>query len=367
MSLHSINTGQSVKEVKASQEFAIDKLVAQFDESVDSVIESPEKQVKMFDLLKEYNSEFIPLKFKTWSQKAKILGNVVAGIYAPLIHGFSGTVLKNIENGTLPPVILTPPRDAIPISVSIQTLAKLKGIEVEILMPHINRNTAGIANNQKTGVAKESPLLALHVRQLATGLSNGKMGMVELEPGIYGTTSLVMAERFKQEGLGKYVPIKFYGLGPNLSYVHAVLSGGKEWLAENAEESEQVDVGLISEMMVILDTMEELGMQGFYQSVEELELDNNGTVVPAIVASSQEEQEIAKVTNRAIEFTAAEYQNVPDTQIAAMLQKIPWLVEKSQKGFPFTLSEPIPSMDSKEEHFTKIRDSELFDYLPLTL
>jgi hypothetical protein len=50
-----------------------------------------------------------------------------------------------------------------------------------------------------------------------------------------------------------------------------------------------------------------------------------------------------------------------------MFENVPWLIEQSKKGFPFTLTSAIPSMDSKETHFAKIKQSGLFDYAKLII
>jgi hypothetical protein len=298
--------------------------------------------------------------------ETKVLANVVAGIYAPLIHGFATTVLKNIENGILPNIVIAPPRDAIPLANALKSQAKLIDSELNIIMPHINRNTAGIVNNQKNAIAQKSPLIDLLFDQTISSVKN-KNGFVEIETGIYGTTSLVMAQAFKSRGVEKYIPIKFYGLGPNLSYIHAILSDGKEWIAEKAEGDGLVDKENISDLMVLLDTMEELGMENYFKSVEELQLDKNGTVVPNIIPSSDKEQEIAFVTNQVICQTAQLYKNISVDEIKLMLNKIKILENISKEGFPFTFTSTIPSMDSKEEHYNKIKKLNLFDYPKLIL
>lgn len=360
MSLQSLNTGQGREEEKAASEFAIDLLLAEFHRAANSVIESEAKRQQMIALLKEFNPRYVPVNAKTSSAKAEVLAEVVAGIYVPFIHSFSQAVLKNIEKGIIPEDVIAPPRDSIPLAVSLKSYASLKGVEINILTPPVNRNTAGIENNQKPGQARMHPLMAKLFEQVKASM-NGTIGLTEIETGIYGTTSFVMAEEFKKRGLNEYVPIKFYGLGPNLSYVHAILSNGKEWLAEKAEGEGFVDNSLVGEVMVLLDTMEELGMEKFYQSVENLSLSSEGSVVPLIVPVSDEELEIAKVTNAVIQETAAKYDGIQPEEVAGLLRTIAWLIEKSIEGFPFTLTSPIPSMDSKGEHFAKIKISNLFD------
>lgn len=349
-----------------AQEFAIDRLLAEFHQSVGEVVSVPEKQGEMVTLLKQFNPKYVPLGEVGELDEKEVLVNVVAGVYAPLIHGFSSCVAKNIKEGLLPPVVLAPPRDAIPIAVSLQEQSRIQGVDVQLLMPHVNRNTAGIANNQKAELVDRSPFLDTHFDQLIHGM-NGKKSAVELETGIYGTTSLVMAEGFKERGLEEYVPIKIYGLGPNLSFVHAILSNGQEWVAEVAEEGGLVDLELARAFMVILDTMEELGMEKFYQSVEDLGVDDNGKVIPVIVPASEKELSIAQATNQVIKDSALKYTGLSPSYMLEMVKKVPWLTKQSTNGFPFTLTSPIPSMDSKKEHYNKVRNSGLFNYPKLII
>ena len=361
-------TDQKLKqtELVTSQELVIDRLLAEFHNSVDLVARNPEKYAQMINILKTYNPSFRPVQVETNFPKAEVLANVVAGIYAPLIHGYATTIVRNIKEGKLPNVVIAPPRDAIPLAIVIQTHADIQGVEVQLLEPHINRNTAGIANNQKDYFVEKSPYLDLLLDQTIQNM-NGSTGAVEVEPGVYGTTSLIMAEAFKSRKLSNYFPIKFYGLGPNLSYVHAILSGGEEWVAENAETQGLVKSLQVFELMVLLDTMEELGMEKFYESVEQLQVSKDGIVCPVIVPVSTEETEIAQVTNEVVSKTASQYANITSSEVKLLLDKVPWLVTNSQEGLPFTLVAPIPPMDSKEEHFTAIRNSKLFNYPNLML
>jgi hypothetical protein len=348
------------------QEYAIDKLLTEFHSCVDTVAADSEKFAQMTKILKAHNPYFIPIQIESTYPKVEVLVNVVAGVYAPFIHGFATTVVKNIREGKLPNVVIAPPRDAIPLSVAIKAQAEIQEVDVDILSPHVNRNTAGIINNQKGYCAGKSPYLDILLNQVVDSI-NGTNEVVEIEPGIYGTTSLIMAEAFKSRRLNHYYPIKFYGLGPNLSYVHAVLSDGKEWLAEKAETQELVNSVQINGLMVLLDTMEELGMEKFYQSVEHLQIDESGVVIPVIVPVSAEDVETANLTNEIIAQTALKYADLTPDEVKTMLDNIPNLVSISKCGIPLTLTEPIPPMDSKEEHYKHIRESGLFDYPELIL
>lgn len=347
--------------------FAIDYLVAEYQESVESMIRSCEKYKDMQSMLLEFNPRYQPLELVGSSRRAEVLANVVAGIYVPLIHGFTAAMIKNIACGVLPPTVIAPPRDAIPLAISLQEQANIQRVQIDIVKPPINRNIAGVCNNQKDQQIPRSPYLELLIDQLYANM-NGSNGILEIETGIYGTTSLVMVEEFKKRGIRVYVPIKVYGLGPNISYTHAVLSDGNEWIAEVAEK-DGLDgfQGLIGYMMTVLDTMEELGMERHYKSVEELYVDSSGMVCPVIVATTSEEVEVAVVTNTVVKDTAAAYADITSAEIRNLLEKVPWLIEQSKKGFPFTLTEPIPPMDSKEAHYAQIRASELFDYPSLIL
>lgn len=344
----------------------VDILTADFSLAVNSVVFKPERKAQMPLLLKEINSDFKPTKIESPFTEAEVLAEVVAAIYAPLIHGFTSTVIENIKAGKIPGTVMAPIRDAIPIVVSLQEMAKLKGVTVKILTPPINRFTAGIANNQKDYQPVKDPLFGQLIDQIMFSLDS-QAGITELETGIYGTTSLVNAKLLKEKGLTCFVPIKFYGLGPNLSYVHAVLSGGKEWLAEVTEAKGLVDPQQIAELMVLLDSLEELGMQNFCQMVEKLKLGEEGKVEPVISKVSSKQQAIACATNQAVRLTAKQYAGIGTRTVADLLEKVPQIVQLSKQGWPFTLKQPIPPMDSKEEHFKAVRASQLFDYPNLIL
>ena len=361
MSLNSINTGQGSVEQKASQEIVIDFLLSEFHKSLDMVASEEGKRNQLIEVLEEYNPIYEPIEVETTSERAKVLAQVVAGVYAPLIHGFTQTVLNNIKIGVVSENIIAPPRDAIPLAMSLKAMSDQLGIGINLMSPHINRNIAGIANNQKNQAVLRDPLIDIYFDQEKAKM-NGREALTEVETGIYGTTSLVTAEAFKLRGVQRYVPIKFYGLGPNLSYIHAVLSQGQEWVAGVAEEKALVNKSLIESLMVILDTMEELGMEKFYKSVEKLTTDSEGVVVPVIVPVSDEQLEIARVTNSVLVTTAESYLGILPEEILEMLGREGWLREQSKSGLPITLKAAIPSMDSKEEHFKNIRASKLFDY-----
>ena len=304
----------ALTEPATSQKFTIDKLLAEFHTSVDLVVGNSEKYAQMIDALKVCNPAFTPVQVETDFSKAEVLANVVAGVYAPLIHGYATTIVRNIKEGKLPNAVVAPPRDAIPLAVAIQAHADIQGVEVQLLAPHVNRNTAGIANNQKGYLVEKSPHLDLLLDQTIQNM-NGSTGAVEVEPGIYGTTSLIMAAAFKSRKLSHYFPIKFYGLGPNLSYVHAVLSEGQGWIAENAEAQGLVEASQVLGLMVLLDTMEELGMEKFYESVEQLKVGKDGEVEPVIVPVSAEETEIARATNEVVDQTAFQYANITSNEV----------------------------------------------------
>ncbi len=366
MTIEHLNNQVSIlMEPTTNQEFAIDRLLSEFHGSVNAVAGDPERYTQMLSLLKGFNPKFYPIEVNTKYPKAKVLASVVAGIYAPLIHGLATTVVRNIEEGNLPGIVIAPPRDAIPLAVALESQGLIHNCEIQIIMPAITRNTVGIANNQKGGVVEKSPHLDLLLDQIMQSI-NGP-NVVEIETGIYGTTSLVMAKALKARGLEGYYPIKFYGLGPNLSYVHAVLSGGREWIAEKAEVGGLVESSQISPIMALVDTMEELGMQNLYQSVEHLQVGENGLVEPVIVPVSDEKYEIARVTNDVIKNTVPVYKDIAPEEVRLMLKKVPWLIEQACRGFPLILTEPIPSMDSKEKHFMRVRKARLFDCPKLLL
>jgi hypothetical protein len=344
----------------------LDKLLAKFHQSVEVVSGNGEAFEQMCVALHEINPHFSPETYSSLPE-ANVLANVVAGLYAPLIHGFSKTVLENIHAGRIPEVLVAPPRDSVPLAVSLETMAEITGVGLTILKPPITRKTAGIPNNQSDEIAKEDPLFGLMINQTFNSHSISG-GITELETGIYSTTSLKVAHMLKELGIGEYVALKFYGLGPNLSYVHALLSGGNEWVAEKAESAGLVDAIQIAQLMVLLDSMEEFGMQNIYQTITKLKLNGSGKVEPVINTVDEKTLEIARATNQAIAHTSGKYLGVETGELSlGLLGSIPTLVTLSQQGYPFTLTAPIPPMDNKEAHFANIRAAQVFSYPKLIL
>lgn len=360
------NSMQILTDMAQVSESELDVLVGEFHQAVELTANDERLFNSMTSILKEINPYF-ELEFYSTFKEANVLANVVAGIYAPLIHGFSKTVLKNIDLGILSDVIIAPPRDTIPLVSSLEAMAKVGQQKLTILKPPITRKTAGIANNQSGETAEEDPLFDLLLDQtFGRYCKNGNL--LELETGIYSTTSLKVAERLKAKGISQYVALKFYGLGPNVSYIHGLLSGGKEWVAEQAEIDNLVDSNQIANLMVLLDSLEEFGMQNVHQSVGKLQLTPEGWVKPVILSVENRFSEIARATNDAIKKTASTYSAI-DTEAlnVLLLNSFEKIVALSKAGYPLTLTRPIPPMDNKEEHFEKIRRSHLLDYPRLIL
>jgi len=342
-----------------------EKLVTEFACSVDQVVGNESDQLRLIKALKEINPHYIP-KIYSPDVKANILANVVAAIYAPLIHAFNLSVLKNIKKGTLSPIIIAPPRDAIPFANSIATLADIKNIPIKILQLPVTRKVAGISNSQgQNGKVNEpDPLLSEYLAQeLGPYL---KYGFTEIEPGIYSTTSMVIAEQARQLGSTRYASLKLYGLGPNLSFTHALLSGGKEWVAEKAELSGLVESNQVANLMTLLDSTEEFGMQNMHATVERLTRTVNGKIVPDIKPAGAEAFLIAQATNAAILDTAAFYAN-GDKALKVTLNIISHfdqVIELSQQGLPLSFTAPIPpgKIEGKKVHFDRIRTSGLLQH-----
>lgn len=363
---HSKSALQALAEMSPVVGSGLDLLLAQFHRSVEVVSNDGEAFTQMCAVLHEVNPHFSPEAYSSLSE-ANVMANVVAGVYAPLIHGFSKTILKNIQLGKLPEVIVAPPRDTVPLAISLEAMAEQAGAGLTILKPPITRKTAGIPDNQSDEVPREDPLFSSMVYQVFGGCSDGS-GVTELETGIYSTTSLKVASMLKESGIGEYVALKFYGLGPNLSYVHALLSGGAEWVAEKTEWAGLVDADEVAQLMVLLDSLEEFGMQNIYQSVSQLRLNGSGRVEPVIEPVGARVLEIAKATNLAVGQTAAQYSALDSEELGLqLLSVVPQLIKLSQEGYPFMLTAPIPPMDNKEEHFARIRDTQVFSYPRLVL
>ncbi|MFS8159643.1 MAG: hypothetical protein ACMG6E_05420, partial [Candidatus Roizmanbacteria bacterium] len=233
---------------KKTSESDLDRLMRQFHASIDTVISTPALKEEMLGHLSAFNPKFVPVSLDETHPKTEVLANVVSAIYAPLMHGFATAILRNIQSGALPPYVIAPPRDSIPLLTALQAQADLQGVSLTTLTPHVNRNTGGIANNQRTTLPSRSPHLDTLLDQVMRSLGKSN-AVLEIETGIYGTTSKVTAEGLKARGLQKYIPLKFYGLGPNMSYVHAILSGGTGcWVAEELENSGGVDISHIKDL-----------------------------------------------------------------------------------------------------------------------
>ena len=337
-------------------------LLDTFQGSLGSVVEDPQKLQGLYDSLQEINPSF---SVETYSEnpKADVLANVVAGYYAPLIHGFSSMVLKNIQAGILPNTVVAPPRDAIPIAMSIRAMSQLKGMEVSVLEPPITRKVAGVFNNQN-GLTEGQDLL---FGQMVEQTFHQVGGVTEVEFGIYSTTSLVTALELSRNGVDQYVPLKFYGLGPNLSWVHALLSDGQEWVADEAELNGQVNSAEIAHLMVLIDSLEEFGMQNMHQSVTSLSINDQDLVVPIIELVDQGTLEIAMATNQAVTRTTEKYMDIEPEKVVGLLKAVPTLVELANQGFPVILASAIPPMDNYDDHFQQIKDSGIFTYPSLLI
>jgi hypothetical protein len=361
-SLTALDVLLNMKQVEGTE---LDALLACFHNSVGQAAGNVQTFNKLQSVLHEVNREYFPATYSSLPE-ANVLANVVAAYYAPLIHGFSTMILDNVSSGTLPPVVLVPPRDTIPIAVSLKNMSRIKRVPITLLDPPINRNTSGVVNNQKDHFVGRDPLFDQLLQEEV--VPHTKSGLVEAEFGIYSTTSLVVAKWLHTHQVETALaPVKFYGLGPNTSWVHALLSDGEEWVAEQEETAGLVDPYTIAGLMVLIDTLEELGMQNMYESVERLQHNAKGRVVPVVAPVSAVAQEIARATNAAVAHTAKQYRDVPVSFTKDLLLTVPQMVALAQEGYPTMLTGPIPPMNAPEAHFKDIRTSGLFNYPKLSL
>jgi len=323
----------------------LDTLLNQFNNSVETSAVNP---TEVYVALKKLNPYF---NYQTYSpdKKADLLANIVAAIYAPLINAFISTILDKIELEEIPNIIFVPPRDAIPLFLSIIEQAKNRNIYIEILDPSLNRKILGINNNQSDEDAVEDPLVNKYIFQ--TFAQHNGMSILEIETGIYGTTTLALANKFKELGLDiKILPIKMYGLGPNLSFFHYLLSGS--W---NAMQTNLNCVDIINAAMILLDSLEEFGMQNYYASPSQL-ADNGQFVYPIFNFNSPEVIRMAKAANSAIVATAKLYTGETGNEVALnILKNIDRLVVHALEGLPLCFVDAIPSMDDKEGHYIRFK------------
>lgn len=345
----------------------LDDLLMFFASSVEDVAYDQKKYREMCGLIKSLNSDYVHTHYSD-NPKAQVMSQVVSGIYAPLIHGFSLAIIRNIQRGVLPPHIISPPRDTIPILCSLVPMAMEEGEGVVVSTPPITRRVAGISNAQGEMCVKKDPLFKDLVAQTIQNDLCGTQTVCEVETGIYSTTTQQIAVDAKKHGVHEYIPLKLYGLGPNLSYIHGLLSGGGEWLAEAAEKKHLVDLYQISQGMVLLDSLEEIGMQNMYASVNRLKKDTSGRIVPVIVPVDEEVSSIAKALNQVITHTVKQYHSddVFEKSIN-ILDNMSVIVSAAKEGIPLSLSAAIPPMTGKNELFDTIRKSNIFTYPRLEL
>ncbi len=343
----------------------LDILLAKFHGDLTTAANCPENTLALITQLNPW------FQFNVYSpdSKANLLANIVAGIYAPLTHAFSATILHNISLGMLPSTVIAPPRDTIPIAHSIRALATYKGLAVPVLQPSINRNIAGIANNQSAQIASASPLLLDYVMQELGPHING--GFTELEYGIYGTTTRAMVQCLRQMGIKtRYVSPKFYGLGPNLSYVHGLLTNGQYWTAEEAEINFPEIIPQVNQLMVIIDTLEEIGMANMYESPQYL-MKRKGKIGPLKPHATKDNVKLATAANEAVISTAGQYGQMPlnELNILALhiLNNVDQLMKAAGQGIPVALAQPIPSMQNRDALFADLRANRYFELPSLLL
>lgn len=345
----------------------LEALSSEFSQSVEKTLKCNQSRADLFTTLKELNPAFVE---KTYSEspKANLLANIVSAVYAPLLHAYAHSILENIEAGSLSPYIIAPPRDAMPIVAAIKSQHKI-GVEagrysqqITIMQPPINRITAGIKIAQNTHEPKLDPLLPELLQQTFQDIPP-EIGYTEVETGIYGTTSLVTALLLAQQGINiKIVSTKFYALGPNHSFTHAILSNGHSWIAEKAEDQDLVSTKKIAHLMLLLDSMEEFGMEKFYKSIAALYKDPDGIVRPVLEKESAENVEIAKACQRAIKATAQLYTKEEAQKVTLRIfDNIETLALLSkEKQWPVTLTQPIPPMEKPEQLFADIVEADVF-------
>lgn len=335
-------------------------LTSQFACSVEALVSDEHKQYQLYEALQTLNPNY---EYKTYSldAKANILANVVAAIYAPLIHAFSEAVLKNIQQRKLSPVIVAPPRDAFPLANSLAALAQLKGMNIKILQPAITRVIAGIKNLQGESPKTPTPDPLLQEYILQEFGEYLQFGFTEVEPGIYSTTSMAIAQYINELG-SSYTALKMYGLGPNLSFVHALLSDGKGWIAETIES--EVGPQLIADLMTLLDSIEEFGMEKLRGKVTGLTR-KSGKITPMYDHNPEHALHIAQTTNVAIVDTAAQYANGVGAETARyLLLNFNQIVQLAKLGFPVCLTAAIPPgpASDKDKHFERIRTNNLLNF-----
>jgi hypothetical protein len=292
-------------------------------------------------------------------ERLLVLVNIYTAIYVPLIHAFSYFVLTNIQAGKLPNNLLIPPRDPIPIYFAMHAQAGTLGMVLNTITPAMNRKIAGIANNQSDYSPQVDPLFHDYVKQELAALGSPDE-IVEIEPGVYSTTSLRIAQYMNDNGHKiAYIPVKIYGRGPNISFIHWLLTDEQTAIAELAEANPVV-MELADKCMVILDTLEEFGAQNAYHSPASLE-GTKPDIKPVTVANDPFAQALASLTNASIIHSADSYLAIADAPDGLfslaknLLLAVDDLMAMAADGFPVVFTEPIPPMDDREPHYQNLR------------
>jgi hypothetical protein len=361
----------------------LDEILQKFDADIAEVSDSSELTKTMLAKIQRFNPYFVPIQTleefvsvpaqdpNLWhmlsqldEQEKQILlakVNIYKGIYSPLIHAFTAFVLKLMQENKIPNSFVIPPRDPIPIYFAMLAQANINHQILNIVTPAMNRHIAGIPNNQIDEITITDKYFADYVRQELAKLGHPNC-IVEIEPGIYSTTSLMIAEYMNNNGhLVRYMPLKLYGKGPNFSFIHGLLTGGKQYVAETAEQDPAV-ADLADACMVILDTIEEFGAQNATKSPQRL-LEKNGVIYPDYELNDAFAQCLASLTNAVIIMDAERYKHLDDIgQLKVIAQNLIFnvheLIDLAHEGIPLVFNEPIPSMDDKEAHYAALREAQ---------
>ncbi|MDQ6985624.1 MAG: hypothetical protein Q9M91_02350 [Candidatus Dojkabacteria bacterium] len=204
-----------------------------------------------------------------------------------------------------------------------------------------------------------APLITAYVYTIVTNVRDGV-----LPPNLYipprDGYPLIGAIRVIAQELDvdlNILPLKMYGLGPTLSFFRALFDSGNWDATANGENG--FDPTLNSWWMIILDSIEEYGMSNLHKTVETLEINDQGEIVPVYEPVESKTLEVATATNWAVMIHAEKaMKNIinksPINLAKKILANVPMLVNAAKNGLPVIFEAPVESMSNRDQHFINL-------------
>jgi hypothetical protein len=297
-----------------------DKIRFEFSARVGACVNNPKRQEQLVEYIQRLNSAYSPIGEIGKMDSRQVLLNLVAGIYGPMICAFADAISKNVRK-RLPPNLIFLPRDAYPILSAFLEICKDPSF-CRPLVLHFNREET----------LQKDPLLKEYLTQMIGEMKREDNGLriTEVDTGVFGTVSKLLAKALKDVApdIESYVPVKFFGLGHGVSFVHAV---------HNRYGSK--DSNRIGGFKQVCDTMEGIGLGKLHSKVKKFKMSSNGKVIPTIEDFSDGGVgEFAKDSNRVISELA---RNPENSRIGVqMILRFEELL--NEKNLPLAYCAPLP-------------------------